>query len=127
MCQCAFLEELRRQDVQHDVDRNGKLVLKRKLPEEIANALPLELVPEPVLKLYTQWQQGTLQKQREKLGAPRYHDRVKMLRRYHLIEPVNRKSPEQKRIASREYLRNWRRRHNVAADNSVGAATPLTH
>lgn len=104
-----FLREMERMNVKFTIDKNRKIYIVRKLPDEIAERLPKELIPSPVLRLFEQYQQGLLKK--EMMGAPKYHDCVMRLRRYGLIPPVQRRSPAEKRAKSREYLRQWRKKH----------------
>ena len=106
-----FLNELGKLNVKFTIDKQNKLHLVRKIPGEIAGLLPREMIPASVLKIWREYEDGLLSKDR--LGAPKYHDRIKTLRRYHLIPPVPRRSPAEKRLRSREYLRNWRKEHAV--------------
>ena len=106
-----FLDELERLNIEYRIDTNNKLYMRRKIPDEVADKIPMELVPEPVRRLLQEYRDGSLNK--EALGAPRYHDRIKTLRRYHLISPVRRKTKTEKRAESREYLRQWRMDHSA--------------
>lgn len=106
-----FLNELETTEVKYSIDRNNKLYLASKLPAEVGEMLPRELIPRPVLRLLKQYEDGTLRK--ESLGAPKYHDRIKTLRRYNLIPPVPRRSSAEKRAKNCEYLRQWRKKHAV--------------
>ena len=108
-----FLNELEKRNVKFTIDRNQKLNLVQKLPSEVAGQLPKELIPDPVIQVFNDFNQGTLR--RELLGAPKYHDRIKILRRYHLIPQVVRRSKEEKRAHNRSYLKKWRRAHSVSA------------
>jgi hypothetical protein len=102
----TYLEELQARDFRFQLDSNNKLALQRKLPQDLAPA-PAELIPEPVLKLHEAHTEGKLSK--ETAGVVKYHDRVKLLRRYHLLAPPKRLSPIEKRQKSRDYLRQWRK------------------
>ena len=64
-----------------------------------------------MLRWHSEYKEGLMSK--ELLGAPRYHSRVAALRRYHLIAPVARKTPQQKRAEARAYLQRWRREHRL--------------
>ena len=108
----SFLDELAKLNVKFSLDRQNKVHLVRKLPPEVADMLPKELIPNSVLHLLKQFKEGSLKK--SIIGAPKYHDRIKILRRYHLISPVQRRTPSEKRIRNRDYLRNWRRMHAAA-------------
>ena len=90
-------------------------MLNRKLPPQIASRLLEDMIPKPVLRLFTKWQSGELQLHKE-VNVPRYHDQLKILRRYFLIDqPVARKSQAQKNAYHREYLRAWRLKHRACS------------
>ena len=108
-----FLHELQKMKFKFLIGKNNKLYIERKLPSEVAEKLPRELIPSPVLHLLKQYEEGSLKK--DVLGAPKYHDRIMRLRRYGLIPPVPRISPAEKRAQSREYLRQWRKKKSVTA------------
>lgn len=107
-----FLHELKNMKFKFSIDKNNKLYIERKLPSEVVEKLPRELIPAPVLKLFKQYEEGLLTK--EVLGAPKYHDCIMRLRRYGLIPPVPRRSPAEKRAKSRDYLRQWRKKNAIA-------------
>ena len=107
-----FLHELQKINFKFLIDKNNKLYIERKLPFEVAEKLPRELIPSPVLHLLKQYEEGSLKK--DVLGAPKYHDRIMRLRRYGLIPPVSRHSPAKKRAKNREYLRQWRKKNAIA-------------
>ena len=111
MCQAtttqdAFLAELKAREFRFQLDRNNKLALQRKLPQDLTPA-PTELIPGPVLKLLEAHREGRLSK--ESVGVVRFHDTIKVLRRYGVLEPPRRLSATEKRRRSREYLRQWRK------------------
>ena len=103
----ALLRELRSRNVAHTLNKSGELVLGRKLPADLVELLPTEMIPSSVLRWHSEYKEGLMTK--ELLGAPRFHSRVAALRRYHLIAPVARKTPQQKRAEARAYLQRWRR------------------
>ena len=107
-----FLSELQRRNFTFQIDRNKKLHILRKLPAEIADQLPQERIPASVNRIWVDYKAGRISK--EALGAPKYHDRIKVLRRYNLIPQLERKTltPEEKRASGREYLRQWRKAHS---------------
>ena len=104
-----FLEELKARQFRFQLDRNNKLALQRKLPADLTPA-PTELIPGPVLRLLEAHREGRLSK--ESVGVVRFHDNVKLLRRYGVVEPPRRLSTMEKRRRSREYLRKWRKAHS---------------
>ena len=107
MCNYApFLQQLEENDINHRVGKNGKVYLLEKLPSDVAE-LPADLIPAPVLRLFEQYVRGELN--HEALDAPKLHDVKMRLRRYNLIPPVARLSPEEWRRRNAEYLRQWRR------------------
>lgn len=108
-----FLNELQKRNVKFSIDKNNKLYIVRKLPPEVAERVPRELIPKPVLRLLQQYEEGSLKK--EVIGAPKYHDCLMRLRRYGLIADVPRRSPAEKRSKSREYLKQWRKRNGPVA------------
>ena len=107
----ALLRELRSRNVAHTLNKSGELVLGRKLPADLVELLPTEMIPSSVLRWHSEYKEGLMSK--ELLGAPRYHSRVAALRRYHLIAPVARKTPQQKKAEARAYLQRWRREHRL--------------
>ena len=79
----ALLRELRSRNVAHTLNKSGELVLGRKLPADLVELLPTEMIPSSVLRWHSEYKEGLMTK--ELLGAPRFHSRVAALRRYHLI------------------------------------------
>ena len=114
--QLQALEEKQNTKYVRAIDKKGGLILNRKLPPQLAKQLPMEMIPQHILRLFQQYQEGELQRLK-RVNVPRYHDQVKTLRRYFLIDqpqPVARKSPAEMRAYHREHLRAWRRRHRPA-------------
>ena len=77
------LEEIQNKKYIRAINKSGALMLNRKLPPQIASRLPEDMIPKPVLRLFTKWQSGELQLHKE-VNVPRYHDQLKNLRRYKL-------------------------------------------
>jgi len=105
----SVIERLKAINFDFHIDRNGKVQLKKKLPMEIS--LPVELIPKPIMTLYECYINGTIS--RENVPLTKFHDKIKTLRRYHLIDgPQKREeTPEQKRARQHKYLVEWRHRH----------------
>ena len=110
-----LLNELEKRQFNYAIDKHGKLHLVRNLPTDLAHMLPKDFIPKHVLRVFQKYRQGELSK--DLIGAPKYHDKVKLLRRYHLINPPTKAalSPLEKRAKDREYLRQWRRKHATVA------------
>ena len=119
----ALLHELQSRNIPYSINQSGRLVLRRKLPEDLVELLPTDMIPLHVLRLHGEYKDGVLCK--ELIGSPRFHERIKTQRRYGLIPPVVRKSAAQKRTEAREYLRRWRREHSLPRSLTVASTAPL--
>ena len=111
--QHELLDELDKREFKYSIDQNGRLYVLRKLPTDVK--LPSELIPTHILRLHRQFQDGELTK--ERVGTLKHYDVVKLLRRYHLIDPPAKASlsPTEKRAKNRVYLREWRRSKRAVA------------
>ena len=123
--QQAFLEELDARQFDYCINRNRKLHLLRSLPADMAVRLPRSLIPTPILQLHQQYKQGTLDK--ELVGGPKYHDKIKLLRRYRLVAPPTRRSADEKRTRNRENLKRWRQRHSRPCQGDTSRMVRLMH
>jgi len=112
-----LLKELDERQFSYSIDKYGRLCLLRKLPADVAHMLPNDNIPKHVLRVYDLYKKGEINK--ELIGAPKYHDKINLLRRYNLVAAPSKLgaslSPAEKRAKNREYLRQWRheKRHAI--------------
>ena len=95
-------------------NKNGKVRLKRKLPDGVA--LPATVIPDCVMRLLARHNQGDLSE--ESMGKLRLYDARRLLRRYRLIPQATKQAKskvaaEERRMRALAYHKEWRQRQRL--------------